>query len=771
MTTPDAPLHTRGKARFIADLPEPRGLLHAIPCASPTPHAEIRRIDASPATRVPGVISILTAADIPGENQIGGIVPDEPLLADGSVHFVGQPVVLVVAETASAARRGAAAMVIEYEDLEPVFDPRQAAAQGQLIAPSRTIESGDPEGIWSNCALVVQGRAESGGQEHLYLETQAAMALPEDGGRVKILSSTQAPTAVQRIAARVLALPMHAVEVDVERLGGAFGGKEDQATPWAVLAALAATRLGQPVKLVLSRHEDMRWTGKRHPYSSDFKIGLDADGRILAYEVTLFQNAGAAADLSTAVLERSMFHATNAYSVPNVRITAHSCRTHLPPFTAFRGFGGPQAMFVMESAIAAAAEAMDVSPRQIQRLNLLNEGDTFPYGMSVTGCHAGRSFDEVCRSAHIGELEAEIEEHNNRHRGSKRGLAVMPVCFGISFTSTFLNQAAALVHIYTDGSVGLSTGAVEMGQGVNSKLRNIAALTLGIPVDRVRVETTNTTRVANTSPTAASTGADMNGRAVQLACRSLLDRLQAVAAEELDTEIADTEIRDARVIRSGLETDLEWERLVWQAYARRVSLTAQAHYATPGLAYNRDEEQGDPFAYHVFGAAVIEVTVDCLRGTYNIDQVRIAHDGGRSLDPIVDRGQIEGGLVQGLGWMTMEELLYRDGHLVTDNLTTYKVPDIHSVPRIDAVFLDDVDNSAAVLSSKAIGEPPFMYGIGVYFALLDAMTACRTDRPRFFAAPMTPEKVLLFLHGDRGDLRPPSEQTAAKIETAHSTGT
>lgn len=743
----DTAAHTRGEAPFVADLDLPPGCLHAAVVDSPAPHACRVQVDAAAAARLPGVVRIFTAADIPGANQIGGMILDEPLLADGELDFVGQPVALVVAETDNAARRAAAAVALSFEELPGIFDPRVAAAAGQLIVASRTVECGNPDGAWSQCALVVEGRADSAGQEHLYFETQSALATPLEGGRLRLLSATQAPTAVQRIAARVLGLPMNAIEVDVTRLGGAFGGKEDQATAWAVLAALACHHLRRPVRLVLDRGQDMRATGKRHPYSSDFKLGLAADGKILAYQANFFQNAGAAADLSPAILERSLLHATGSYLVPNARITAHSCRTNLPPFTAMRGFGAPQAMFVIESAIAAAAEAMSVPRIEIQRRNLLADGDLFPFGMRVERCQARRSFAELEARAGVAGLRREIDAFNRGHALTKRGLALMPVCFGISFTSTFLNQASALVHVYTDGSVSVSTAAVEMGQGVNTKIAGIAATTLGVPAARIRIETTNTARVANTSPTAASSGADMNGRATELACRAILDRLLRVAADVLGVEAARVQLSGGVVLVDGAPAELDWQRLVWTAYTRRVSLSAQVHYATPDLSYDRSRERGKPFAYHVFGTAAVEVTVDCLRGVYTVDKVWAVHDAGRSLNPLVDLGQLEGGLVQGLGWMTSEELLFDNGRLLSGNLTNYKIPDLMATPAIDAHFLEDADNPQAVLSSKAIGEPPLMYGIGAYFALLEAMKAFRPDLPSFFNAPMTPERVLMALYG------------------------
>jgi xanthine dehydrogenase large subunit len=741
--------HARGESLFVGDLPDPPGALHAAVLASSISHGRIVRLDTSSAALVEGVVCVLTAADIPGENQIGGIVQDEPLLAEGEVHFMGQPIVAVVADDPGTARRAAAAIEIEYEELAGVFEPREAAAAGSLIVPSRTFSLGDVDETWASCDFIIEGRADSGGQEHLYLEPQGALVLPREGSRLRIISSTQAPTAVQRITARVLGLSMNDIEVDVARLGGAFGGKEDQATPWAAIAALAAFRLRRPVRIALSRIEDMRMTGKRHPYSSDFKIGLAKDGRILAYEATYYQNAGAAADLSPAILERSLFHATGSYFVPHVRVTALSCRTNLPPFTAFRGFGAPQAMFVMESSIAQAAEVMGVEREEIQKTNLIAKGDRFAYGMKAQQDHARRAFAETERRFDIAARKTEIDAFNRDNRVVKKGFSMMPVCFGISFTSTFLNQAGALVHVYNDGSVSVSTGAVEMGQGVNAKILNVAARALGIDPALIAIETTNTLRVANTSPTAASSGADMNGMATEIACRAISARLRAIAAESLDTESEQVEVVDGIVTVDGTPTDMVWDQLVSKAYFNRVNLSAQAHYATPKLHFDRQLEKGEPFAYHVYGSAAIEVTVDCLRGIYTVDRVGIVHDAGRSLNPLVDMGQLEGGLVQGIGWMTMEELVFADGRNLTDTLSTYKIPDIYSAPEIDGHFLEDADNPNAVMHSKAIGEPPLMYGIGAYFALLDAMRAYRPDREPFFDSPMTPEKVLMFLHGDR----------------------
>ncbi|MBU6122910.1 xanthine dehydrogenase molybdopterin binding subunit [Hymenobacter siberiensis] len=740
--------HVRGESQYLDDVPVQQGTLYAAVFESPLAHGVLRRLDFSAALTAPGVARVLTAADIPGVNQIGGIVADEPLLAEGHVHFRGQPVALVLARTEAQAHAALKLIKVEIDPLPIITDPRVAAAQGELIVPPRTFKIGDSAAAWAECAHVFEGVAESDGQEHLYIETQGAYAFPTEMGGVRMISSTQGPTAVQRHTAHVLGLGMHQVEVDVTRLGGGFGGKEDQATPWAALAALGAFLTKKPVKLVLDRMADMRMTGKRHPYSSDFKIGFDADLKIVAYEVTFFQNAGAAADLSPAVLERTLFHATNAYFVPNVTATAFSCRTNLPPNTAFRGFGGPQGMFVMESALAKAAEELGLPTFELQRKNLLREGDLFSYRQPAEMCHAEQAWDTAAQEFDLAGIRADVEQFNQSNKLKKKGFAVMPICFGISFTKTPMNQTRALVHIYSDGSVGISTGAVEMGQGVNTKIAQVAARTLGISISRIKIETTNTTRVANTSPSAASATADLNGKATEMACAALRERLLAHACLEYTLNYEGLEIHDEQVLAAGVPAEANWEKLVSSAFWKRVALTENAHYATPDLHFDATTNTGHPFAYHVYGTALTSVTVDCLRGTYTVDALRIAHDFGQSFNPVIDRGQIEGGAVQGIGWMTMEEVAYNaEGRLLSNSLNSYKIPDIYAAPQVlDVHFLDTPGHPKAILRSKAVGEPPLMYGIGTYFALRDAVRAFQGHTALPFSAPMTPEKVLVSLY-------------------------
>ncbi|MCB9090808.1 MAG: molybdopterin-dependent oxidoreductase [Calditrichae bacterium] len=758
----DATHHTRGTSRYVGDLPEPEGLCHAAIVPSPLAHGKLVRLDSAAALALPEVIAVITAGDIPGENQIGPLIQDEELLASETVHFSGQPLAIVVAETPELARRAAGMIRPEIVLLPIITDPREAFDRGEIIGATRQFVLGNVESAWAACDVVVEGRCDIGGQEHVYLETQGARALPGEGDAIKLYSSTQSPYVVQRSVAKVLGVPYHLIEVDVKRIGGGFGGKEDQATPWACLAALACRLTGRPVELILSRHDDLLMTGKRHAYSSDFKIGLDKTGKILAYAVRHYQNAGASADLSPAILERTLFHSTNAYYIPNVHIFAASCRTNIPPATAFRGFGGPQGMFVIESAIAKAAEALGIPREEIQRRNLIREGQEFPYGQQAERARAEATWEKADALYDLAAIHRKIEQYNRDHYETKKGLAVMPICFGISFTATFMNQGSALVHIYTDGSVSISTGAVEMGQGISSKLANITARTLGIGESRIKVESTNTTRIANMSPSAASATTDLCGGAAIRACEEILARLRRLAARELQLgdETAIT-IENEQVRYQGQATGWSWRKLVETAYFSRISLSAHAFYATPNIYFDKQKEKGRPFNYHVYGTAILEATVDCLRGTYDIDAVKIVHDLGRPLNAVVDLGQIEGGLAQGLGWMTVEDLQFdHTGKLLAGALANYKLPEVYFMPEdLQVNFLENDDNPNAPYGSKAVGEPPLLYGLGVFFALRNAARAFRPGKTLSFHAPMTPERLLLELYGDQ---MPPDERQSAE---------
>ncbi|NOQ26426.1 MAG: molybdopterin-dependent oxidoreductase [Bacteroidales bacterium] len=745
----DSKNHVTGKSVYVDDIPVQTGTLYGAVFGSPKAHGKIINIDFSEAESLEGVEGIFSYKDIQGRNQIGGIIEDEPLFAENEVHFIGQPVAFVVAKNEIAARKAIKRIKIDIEEFEVITDPRVAQEKGQLLTPPRTFKMGNVDDEWAKCDYIFEGKVESGGQEHLYIETQGSYAYPTDNGSIKIHSSTQGATLVQKIAARILDLPMHRIEVDVTRIGGGFGGKEDQATPYACMAALASYILQKPVKISLHRLDDMQMTGKRHPYSSDFKIGLSKDYKILAYQASLYQNGGAANDLSPAIIGRTLFHSTNAYFIPNTEVTAYSCKTNLPPNTAFRGFGAPQGMFVIESAIAKAASELNISKRTIQERNFIQENDTFQYGQIAENVNIGHCYQTAKKTYHIDKIEKDIEEFNSKNTNYKKGMAIMPICFGISFTKTPMNQARALVHIYQDGSVGISTGAVEMGQGVNTKLIQVAASVFSINTNRIKIESTNTTRVANTSPTAASSGADLNGNALRIACNSLLERLVKTAAKILSCDVSEVRIENETLVHKNKKTDILWEQLVKTAFLDRISLTENGHYATPIIHFDKTKEKGHPFAYHVYGTAIITVTLDCIRGIYEFDDVKIVHDFGNSMNTIIDNGQVEGGLVQGIGWMTMEELAFaEDGRLLSNSLSTYKVPDIYSVPKnIDITALKTKGPELALLRSKAIGEPPLMYGIGAYFALAKSISAFNSNYKLDFDAPLTPEKVLMRLYG------------------------
>ncbi len=744
----DSFTHVRGESLFVDDLISRQDALIGLCFDSPKAHGKIISVDYSKAEALEGVERIFTYKDVLGENQIGGIIPDEPLWAENEVHFWGQPIAFIVAKTDAIAKKARALITIEIEELPIITTAKEAKEKGSFINAPRSFNLGETATAFANCNFVFEGETFSNGQEHLYLETQGCYVVPQENGSIKITSSTQGPTQVQKIAARVLGISMHKIEVDVIRLGGGFGGKEDQATPWAVMAAVAVQHLNKPVKYILNRHDDMRMTGKRHPYASSFKIGLTKDLKIEAFEAEFLQNSGAAADLSPAIAERTLFHAANSYFIPNVKTTVYSCKTNLPPNTAFRGFGGPQGMFVIESAIAKAADALGIDKSKIQEANLLEENNEFSYGQIAKEVQAKNTWFSAKERFELEKLKKEVEIFNNENQLYKKGISLMPIAFGISFTNTSMNHARALIHIYQDGSVGVSTGAVEMGQSVNTKMLQVTQDILGISASKLKIETTNTTRVANTSPSAASSTADLNGKAVEMACNSLIKRLTTVAGKILLSSEEKIHFKKDFIFVDGKKSELTWNALIAQAMLERVSLSENAHYATPIINFDKTKEKGHPFAYHVYGTAITTVTVDCIRGIYEIENVKIVHDFGKSMNIGIDIGQVEGALVQGIGWMTMEEISYNnEGKLLSNSLSTYKIPDIFSSPKtIETIPLETDGNEMAIRKSKAVGEPPLMYGIGVYFAIQQAVKEFNPKYKLKFHAPFTPEKVLMGLY-------------------------
>jgi len=700
----DSFTHVRGESLFVDDLITRQDTLYGLVYDSPKAHGKIKNVDYTKAEAVKGVERIFTYKDVLGENQIGGIIPDEPLWAEKEVHFWGQPIAFIVAESEAIAKKARLLIEIEIEELPVITTAKEAKAKNSFINAPRYFTLGDTNAEFSSCDYVVEGETFSNGQEHLYLETQGCYAVPQENGSIKITSSTQGPTQVQKTAAKVLGVPMHKIEVDVIRLGGGFGGKEDQATPWAVMAAVAVQHLNKPIKYILNRHDDLRMTGKRHPYSSFFKIGINKDLKIMAFEAEFLQNSGAAADLSPAIAERTLFHATNSYFVPNVSTAVFSCKTNLPPNTAFRGFGGPQGMFVIESAIAKAADEMGIDKKEIQEANLLVEKDEFPYGQIATNVEAQNTWFSAKEKFEYEKLKLEVDSFNKNNDHFKKGISLMPITFGISFTNTQMNHARALIHIYQDGSVGVSTGAVEMGQSVNTKMLQVAESILGISASKIKLMA--------------------------------------------DIESTEISFQEDHVFVSGKKSNITWEAVILQAMVERVALTENAHYATPIIHFDKTKEKGHPFAYHVYGTAITCATVDCIRGVYEIDAVKIVHDFGKSMNIGIDIGQVEGALAQGIGWMTMEEIAYgKDGRLLSNALSTYKVPDIFSAPKtIETIPVETEGNDMAIQKSKAVGEPPLMYGIGAYFAIQQAVKDFNKNYKLKFDSPFTPEKVLLGLY-------------------------
>ncbi|MBC2605449.1 xanthine dehydrogenase molybdopterin binding subunit [Pelagicoccus albus] len=744
----DSPLHVTGRSEYVDDVTPPAGMLHAAVFGSPIAHGNIKSLDTSAAMETPGVVAVFTISDIPGNPYFGAIIADEPLLADKKVFFHGQPIALVVAESYEAARKGVAACQVKIESLPAITCPREAFEKGETHQELRVFEKGEIDAAWDKCATVLEGAIDLAGQEHLYLETNRARAIPAEDGQLRVFSSTQSPTATQKTIAHILGLPMNKVEVDVKRLGGGFGGKEDQATHWACMASLAAFILQRPTQLVLNRVDDMQMTGKRHPYKQDYKIGLDEEGRILAYEVSHYQNSGAFMDLSNPVLERTCLHSTNAYAIPNVRIRAVPCKTNLPSNTAYRGFGGPQGMFALEVAIEKAANKLGVPTEQLQELNLARKGYVFPYGQELGDDRLHRTWEEAKEHFDLEARRCQVEKFNAANSLQKKGYALMPVCFGISFTKTFLNQGSSLVHIYTDGTVSVTTGGIEMGQGISSNMIAICSRILGISPTRIRCNSTNTSRIANISPSAASATSDLNGNATIIACQEILKGMYKVAAKELKCEPDQISIKDGIVFVDAEASNLDWNTLVLKSYFSRVQLMAHGFYAPPNINFDPIAGWGRPFHYYTYGTCYIETTVDCIRGSYTIDSAKIVHDLGRGIIPTVDLGQVEGGLAQGIGWVTLEELAFSDeGRLLSNALSTYKCPDGEFLPDdMEVKFLENADNPGGPLGSKAVGEPPFMYGIAAYFALRRAIESFTPINETETYSPLTPEQALLSLY-------------------------
>jgi xanthine dehydrogenase large subunit len=761
-----ARLHVAGTACFIDDMPEPPGLLHCKLVVSPHAHARILGIDAAAALARPGVAVVLNAADIPGVNDIGPILKNEPCLAEGIAEYAGQAIAIVAAESLAAARQAAKRVAVDYAELPALLTIEEALAAGSYVAAPQIMQRGDPTGALAAAPHRLTGRLSTGGQDHFYLEGQVSLAIPREDGGMLVYSSTQHPTEVQHGVSHLLNLPNAAVTVEVRRMGGAFGGKESQATQIAGMAALVAARTGRPAKLRLARDDDMIVTGKRHDFLLDWEIGFDAEGRILALDMRLASRAGNVADLSPAVLNRALCHVDNVYFLPHARLRGYACKTNTVSNTAFRGFGGPQGMIGTEVMIEQIARHLRLPIATVRERNYYGPPPraTTPYGQAVKDNIIAPLEAKLTASAALAERRAAIDAFNRTSPVIRKGLATFAVKFGISFNIPTLNQAGALMHVYTDGSVHLNHGGTEMGQGLFVKVAQVVADVFQIDIERIQVSATATDKVPNTSATAASSGSDLNGMAAYNAAIEIRSRMALVAAAELGVSIDRIVFSRNRVHGGG--RSMSFAELAKLAWSQRVSLSATGFYRTPDLSWDPATLQGRPFYYFAYGIAASEVAIDCLTGEYRVLRTDIVHDCGCSLNQAIDRGQIEGGFVQGMGWLTMEELWWDEtGHLRTHAPSTYKIPGSRDVPVDFRVhILEDSPNAEpTIFRSKAVGEPPLMLAISVWLALRDAVASLSDRRfPAHLDAPATPERVLAAVT----DMR---ERAAALIAPAQAT--
>ncbi|MDL2336676.1 MAG: xanthine dehydrogenase molybdopterin binding subunit [Pseudomonadota bacterium] len=762
-----AHLHVAGEAPYTDDLPEVVGTLHIALGLSPVAHGRLIGLALDRLRSLPGVVAVLTGADFPGANDCGAIVHDEPILATiafdddgtcvGELRYRGQPVFAVVADTRDAARRAAARAqdVMAIEPLPAVLSMQEAHAMSQYVLPpmhlTRSVSGNGACAAIAAAPHRLRGAFDVGGQEQFYLEGQISYALPTEDDGLLVHCSTQHPSEMQHVVATALKLSSHQVRIECRRMGGGFGGKESQSAAFACIAALAARRLKRPVKLRLDRDDDFMITGRRHGFHIDYDVGHDDDGRVLGVEVTLLANAGHSADLSGPVMTRALCHFDNAYWLPEVALRGHCCRTNTQSNTAFRGFGGPQGAIAIEIILDSIARRLGKDALEVRRANFygVGERDTAPYGQTVDGFILPPLTDRLELGSDYFARRADIAQFNAHSPVLKRGLALTPVKFGIAFNVAHLNQAGALVHVYTDGSVLVNHGGTEMGQGLNTKVAQVVAHELGIGFDRVRVSATDTHKVANTSATAASTGSDLNGKAAQHAARQIRDRLAAFASGLHGGDAAQVRFANDAVRVGGVT--LPFAELIAQAYLGRVPLWSDGHYATPGLHWDRETMQGHPFQYYAYGAAVSEVVVDTLTGEWRLLRADLLHDVGTSLNPAIDLGQIEGGFIQGLGWLTTEELVWQPadgsmqaGRLMTHAPSTYKIPTANDCPPVFNVQLYGEPNGHdSIHRSKAVGEPPLLLSFSVFFAIRDAVSAAGDHRiDPLLSAPATPEAIL-----------------------------
>jgi xanthine dehydrogenase large subunit len=746
--------HVTGQAVYVDDMPDSGQMLHAVVFYSRHAHASIVSFDLSKAHAVEGVEAILTAADIPGENQMGPVVPDEPCLAHTNVEFVGQGIFLIAARDEETAYQAARLIKIEYDPLPAVLDIESAMQAGLRLSDERKIETGDVATAFKSAKNIMAGELKTGAQEHWYLETQSCLAVPGEGDEMMVYSSTQHPAETQAIVAKVLNVPRSAVTVEVRRMGGAFGGKETQANHVAAWAALLANRTRKPVKINLFRDDDQIMTGKRHRFLSYYKAAFDDDGRITALEVCLNSDGGYATDLSNAIIERALFHIDNSYFISNLKVTGTVWKTNLPSNTAFRGFGGPQAMAVVETVIDRIARHLRKDPASIRKLNFYqkDKNNTTHYGQTIVGNHLDELFRMIMKRSGYDQLREEVNRFNAENEFFKKGLALTPVKFGISFTTAFLNQAGALVNIYQDGTVQVNHGGTEMGQGLHTKMLDVAVAELGLSHDRIKVTATNTSKVPNTSATAASSGSDLNGMAVKNAIDKLKNRLATVAVKLLSTGHETPTCRDDIMFsgnkiydQKNSDRQISFDLLVKHAYIDQVSMSATGFYKTPDIHFDKEKGRGKPFHYFAFGMAVSEVLLDTLTGHHEILKTFIIQDAGHTINKLIDIGQVEGGFIQGVGWCTTEDIKWdHQGNLLNHSPDTYKIPGVRDIPgEFHVELLANAPNPDTIRNSKAVGEPPFMLAFSVWLAIKDAISAVADHRfEPDFRLPATNEVIL-----------------------------
>lgn len=712
-------LHCTGEAKYTDDIPKHQGELQAALVLSTRPHARIVRIDTEAIRSIPGVVDFIWHKDVPGKNHWGAAVADEEIFAEKEVICVGQIIGLIVAETETSAREAAAVASrdhVIYEDLPAIFTIQEAIAQNSFLSEMHKLEKGDPERAFSECDVVLEGNLQIGGQEHFYMESQSSIVVPLETNEFLVYSSTQAATKTQFTVAKALGIDANRVVCKTKRLGGGFGGKETRNVPFSTAAAIAANKTGRPVRLVLSRDVDMCITGQRHPFYAQYKVGFMRDGRIHALQAQVFNNGGCTLDLSSAVMDRALFHFDNCYHIPHMKISGRCCKTNLPSNTAFRGFGGPQGLFCCENIVERVACTLGLPPNTVRSINFYKENEETHFRQTLSNWTIPRLWTELLQCSDFEERQNQVAQFNAAHQFRKRGLAMLPVKFGIAFNVLFMNQGGALVHVYTDGSVLVTHGGVEMGQGLHVKVAQIAASVLGVPLSKVFISETSTDKIPNSTPTAASMSSDLYGMATQLACEQIMERLKPYYGED---------------------PHAKWEDVVSKAYFDRVNLSAQAFYSIPGIGFDWKTGKGKPFDYFSMGAGCSEVEVDVLTGDFRVLRTDIVMDVGNSINPAIDVGQIEGAFMQGMGLFTIEELVWGDsahpwvrpGQLFTRGPGAYKIPSADDIPVDFRVhLLKNSPNPRAVQSSKAIGEPPLFFGACVFFAIKNAITAARADK-------------------------------------------